>query len=742
VLALVSQSSTTVSSRSTLSFTRPSNAAGQTEVIWIEVDAGAVTASGTETGWELVGTGASHASTRLAVYARRQLAGDAATTQAFTFPAGFSQGGIIVFKGGNASGSVLSGTPVVNQSTVNGTAETSAGMTTADDRAMVLAFGGNEDVTGSHTSTFATRLQDASSGSLFGKIQAVAGATGSWTITSSGSVSWVTVAFALAPGTPVAQADVFLTQPDTAAGATPASAAAAWTAGAYVDVLPAGWDFDIALSGIEFEEPPAPALTTTYEALIEVATGAAGSETVIAQIPWTFRNVTAVGYFRQDPANLVSFAEPIEVAAGTRVAVRVRDSHTAALTYTGVKAEFREIAAASGAALTLNIDDTLTVADATAADVAHPVADTATVADATAADVAHPLADSLGVADATASAPSSAIADSLGVADSPTTQTGKGANIDDTLTVADATAADVAHPVADTATVADATTSAVATALADALGVADQAVTAVASILADALGVADSTTPQTGQAVAIDDTLGVADNVSTAGGKGANIDDTLTVADATTSAVATALADALGVTDARIAAVSAAVTDAAAVADTLTAGLAYALLVNDAAGVADQATPQAGKIASIDDTIGVADAIALAAGVGVNDALIVADARTLTIAALVADVLTVTDARGIDVAHPLADTIAVADQATPLVGRGAVIADTLAVADGLEAVLTLSAYRAHQPGHRGAPAGRLIVAVVGHRAADPGSASATTAGRRAGEGPGHVEVLP
>jgi hypothetical protein len=140
-----------------------------------------------------------------------------------------------------------------------------------------------------------------------------------------------------------ANPDEVLSWPPNNGGAQPASGVAAWAAGAWQQLILA-WPFDIALNQLEVKNPAAPALTTTFEALIEIGVGAAGSEVVVAQLPWTFRNVTAVGYLQGDPID-VALPEPRLISAGTRVAVRVSDSHTAALTYTGAKAMFREVAA-------------------------------------------------------------------------------------------------------------------------------------------------------------------------------------------------------------------------------------------------------------------------------------------------------------------------------------------------------------------------------------------------------------
>jgi hypothetical protein len=179
-------------------------------------------------------------------------------------------------------------------------------------------------------------------------------------------------------GLHTAKPDIVRSRPTLAAGAAPASATAAWTAGSYSALLPNGWGADVALDQLEVKTPAAPALATTYEVLIEIATGAAGSEVVKAQFPWTFRNVTAVGYLQGDPID-VSLPEPIVIPANTRVAVRVSDSHTAALTYTGLKAMFREIAVVGGVNVNATIveDAQATIALATRKGAVAAAAETA-----------------------------------------------------------------------------------------------------------------------------------------------------------------------------------------------------------------------------------------------------------------------------------------------------------------------------------------------------------------------------
>lgn len=77
------------------------------------------------------------------------------------------------------------------------------------------------------------------------------------------------------------------------------------------------------------------AVDTTYEWIIELATGAAASETLAIQVPASVRNDTAVGFA---PSNYIIFPEPKEIAANTRISVRVAYSlATTSNTLSGIK---------------------------------------------------------------------------------------------------------------------------------------------------------------------------------------------------------------------------------------------------------------------------------------------------------------------------------------------------------------------------------------------------------------------
>jgi hypothetical protein len=130
----------------------------------------------------------------------------------------------------------------------------------------------------------------------------------------------------------------YLSYPAAAAGISRASSAgAAWSFSLWTEVVPANAitsAFNIA--GLTWcWHTPVAAADTTYEWIIELSTGAASSETTIIQVPASIRSDTSVGYV---PTNVVIFPEPKEIAANTRIAVRVAYSlATTSNTLTGIK---------------------------------------------------------------------------------------------------------------------------------------------------------------------------------------------------------------------------------------------------------------------------------------------------------------------------------------------------------------------------------------------------------------------
>ena len=130
----------------------------------------------------------------------------------------------------------------------------------------------------------------------------------------------------------------YLSYPAAAAGISRASSGgAAWSFSAYTEVVPASTiTSTFYIAGLTWMwHTPVAAVDTTYEWIIELATGAAASEVLIIQVPASVRNDTAVGFV---PSNMAIFPEPKLVAANTRISVRVAYSLlTTSNTLTGIK---------------------------------------------------------------------------------------------------------------------------------------------------------------------------------------------------------------------------------------------------------------------------------------------------------------------------------------------------------------------------------------------------------------------
>lgn len=130
----------------------------------------------------------------------------------------------------------------------------------------------------------------------------------------------------------------YLSYPADSAGISRASSGStAWSFSAYTELVPAdAITSDFYIAGLTWSwHTPLAATDTTYQWLIELATGGAGSETLIIQVPSSVRNDTAVGFV---PGNFVVFPEPKYVAANTRISVRVAYSlATTSNTLTGIK---------------------------------------------------------------------------------------------------------------------------------------------------------------------------------------------------------------------------------------------------------------------------------------------------------------------------------------------------------------------------------------------------------------------
>ena len=128
----------------------------------------------------------------------------------------------------------------------------------------------------------------------------------------------------------------YLSYPAAATGITRASSGGAWTISAYTEVVPVNTitsTFYIAGLTWCWWTPPA-AADTTYEIILQLATGGAGSEVAIIQVPSSLRGDTLVGYV---PSNFVIFPEPKQVAANTRIAVCLYYAVAASVTVSGIK---------------------------------------------------------------------------------------------------------------------------------------------------------------------------------------------------------------------------------------------------------------------------------------------------------------------------------------------------------------------------------------------------------------------
>jgi len=130
----------------------------------------------------------------------------------------------------------------------------------------------------------------------------------------------------------------YLSYPAAAGGISRASSGGvAWSFSAYTELVPVNTiTSDYYIAGLTWcWHTPLAAVDTTYEWIIELATGASSSEVLIIQVPASVRMDTAVGYA---PSNIVIFPEPKYVAANTRISVRVAYSlATTSNTLTGIK---------------------------------------------------------------------------------------------------------------------------------------------------------------------------------------------------------------------------------------------------------------------------------------------------------------------------------------------------------------------------------------------------------------------
>lgn len=130
----------------------------------------------------------------------------------------------------------------------------------------------------------------------------------------------------------------YLSYPAAATGISRASSGGvAWSFSAYTQVVPVNTlTSTYYLAGLTWAwHTPVAAVNTTYEWIIELATGLAAAEVLVVQVPCSIRSNTLVGYV---PSNYVVFPEPKLIAANTRISVRVAYSlATTSNTLTGIK---------------------------------------------------------------------------------------------------------------------------------------------------------------------------------------------------------------------------------------------------------------------------------------------------------------------------------------------------------------------------------------------------------------------
>lgn len=137
----------------------------------------------------------------------------------------------------------------------------------------------------------------------------------------------------------------YLSYPAAAAGISRASSGGvAWSFSAYTEIVPAAGGITATwfLAGITWAwHTPVDLADTTREWIIQLATGSAGAEVPIIQIPASIRADTLVGYV---PSNMVILPEPRQIAANTRVAVSVAyNLATTSNTLTGIKLLYQTV---------------------------------------------------------------------------------------------------------------------------------------------------------------------------------------------------------------------------------------------------------------------------------------------------------------------------------------------------------------------------------------------------------------
>lgn len=134
---------------------------------------------------------------------------------------------------------------------------------------------------------------------------------------------------------------VYKCYPAAAAGISKASSGStAWSNSTYIELVPVSTITSIFyIAGLTVMYSNNASVDVSHEVEIDIATGTGGSESVIMTIPFVFRIDSAVGH---QPVIFIPIVEPKEVAANTRLSIRIRQSlATTAVTYNGIKIFYR-----------------------------------------------------------------------------------------------------------------------------------------------------------------------------------------------------------------------------------------------------------------------------------------------------------------------------------------------------------------------------------------------------------------
>lgn len=128
----------------------------------------------------------------------------------------------------------------------------------------------------------------------------------------------------------------YLSYPAAANGITATSGSViAYTFGSWTQLVPASTiTSTFYIAGFTWGWVSAATTVTTFEFIFEIGTGAAASEVTIIQLPSSLRNQSNVGYL---PSNFITLPEPVQVAANTRIAVRLANSSISIVALPAIK---------------------------------------------------------------------------------------------------------------------------------------------------------------------------------------------------------------------------------------------------------------------------------------------------------------------------------------------------------------------------------------------------------------------